>query len=242
MGEIAKLLKDFLSRDLVFIVGGSEIILVLAYVLGYGNKIVGSSAVDLSIWMLIVGAGVAYAIGYVLQDVSCLLRVCSTQANAEPGPFERWLFWRYEHRRWEWESVRARFPVRKTQIDMSGDPRLASFVERTIVLMQLGTTMGPCSVVSGLILLLCMPGSVFGALDCLHCIEWRGSEVVGVGGLILGVALIVLARLKRAQLRRDLHLVSQKLASPGQSDDQVHLKSNEAHILVDSRVPAGTAA
>ncbi len=215
MEGVVKALKDFFSRDLVFIVGGGEVILVIAYVLGYWCKIVGPSAVDLPVWGYIVGAGVAYAIGYALQDLCCLTRLCGTQANTDPNRFDQWLFERYEHL--PWQAVLNLHVVRPTELEINQDRQLSSFLERTLVLMQVGTTMGPCSAVSGIALLL----NAF----CAGLYSERGeSAVLGIGALflVLGAILILLARLKRAQLRRDLDLVRQRLDRPPvprQADD-----------------------
>ena len=52
MQEFAKLLRDFLSRDLIFIVGGGEVMLASAYVFNYWDRISGPTALDFPVWIV----------------------------------------------------------------------------------------------------------------------------------------------------------------------------------------------
>ncbi len=63
MDELIKALGRFVARDLVFIVGGSTVILSTVY--SFGRL----SAVDLSVPYYLLGAGFSYVLGYAIQGL-----------------------------------------------------------------------------------------------------------------------------------------------------------------------------
>ena len=67
MNELIKTLKNFLVRDLIYIIGGSTVIICLSYSFGILCK----SSLPTPYYLFIVG--IAYAIGYTIQEIFSLV-------------------------------------------------------------------------------------------------------------------------------------------------------------------------
>src|SRR5260221_14708560 len=98
MTEFVTLFRQFLYRDLAFMLGGFIVFASLAYAfLGFGliddwEKIPLASR-DTVLGTLLIGAA-AYVIGYAVQDIGAVLHITST-SYFEPGCIRRWLYKRF---------------------------------------------------------------------------------------------------------------------------------------------------
>jgi hypothetical protein len=97
MTEVATLFRQFLYRDLAFILGGFIVMLSFAYAL---RGRIGFPPID---WQnlppasTVLIAAAAYVIGYAVQDVGAVLplRLTSTSTRFEPGCLGKWLYERF---------------------------------------------------------------------------------------------------------------------------------------------------
>src|SRR5215831_15164731 len=106
MAEVAALFKQFLYRDLAFILGGSIVLLSLAYAL---RGLPGFPAID---WQkidwekfppastVLIFAAAAFVIGYAVQDLGGVLRLTPT-GRFQPGRFRKWLYKRFTGVSWQ---------------------------------------------------------------------------------------------------------------------------------------------
>jgi hypothetical protein len=183
MGELVKAFKDFIARDLIFIIGGSSVILAFLYLFDCFHPYD-----PFPVPYYLIAAGIAYTVGYALQDFSCLIGFVTTARlhTKQPNCFVQCLYSRFL-RGEPWENTKG------LDLDRAADwikekPHQRAEYERIITLMQVGTTMGPCSFVSEVLVLL---KSFSGAGD-FNC-------VLGILALLFSVILILLGWLKAAQ-------------------------------------------
>ncbi len=146
MNELVNSLRRFLARDAVFILGGSAVILSFCYAFDR------AWILDMPKPLYFVAAGFAYVVGYALQDVACLVRLVATASFFEPWPLLKKIYRRYTHT--DWVPV-ARFDTELAWLQIEraaaqGNLPESSVVrfERLVVLKQVGTTLGPCCLVS----------------------------------------------------------------------------------------------
>lgn len=210
MGELANAIRQFIMRDLVYIFAGAILLLCVWRTLSpklcpgdFGGLSEGSS-----LWVAL-GVGASYAVAYLLQELFCLVQFCSTAIEGEPGRLTRWLFLRYNHR--DWVAIQERL-LRDPQDEVfnafeaeriieGAEERRSADYERRVALVQLSTSVGPCAVVGGGILLIWSyycPIANSAALD----------RAAGWSLLVAGILFIILGWLKRAQLREYLFRVS----------------------------------
>jgi hypothetical protein len=188
--KLVEILRPFLTRDIVWIIGGGS-------VLGAVYPLVGAPALctwkpPVAIWLFI--SGVAWALGYAIQDASGLLGLVRVRTIAKAYPqFVRWAY-----RRWEGCEEASRLDsVTEDQVargrDVSyqlPDGRESDELQRIITLKLVGTAVGPCWIVAGALL---------GAKNLLRP-PLAASEVgLSVGVFVMGVLLVLLGWLKSAQ-------------------------------------------
>ncbi len=149
MDELAKAFKDFIARDLIFIIGGSSVVLAFLYLFDCFRPY---DAFPVPYYL--IAAGIAYTVGYALQDFSCLIGFVTTARLhlKPPSCFVQCLYSRFL-REEPWKNTKG------LDLDRAADwikekPHQRAEYERIITLMQVGTTMGPCSLVSGVLVLL----------------------------------------------------------------------------------------
>lgn len=151
MNELVKALKNFIVRDIIYIIGGVSVILSFLYLFNRIDIIVKET--HTAIYLFI--AGIAYVIGYCLQDTFSLFGIVTTASYFKPCRLQKWLYKRLE-RKDNWKDIPKFDPIEADiKIDYAKDyPDSKAFRERITALMQIGTTMGPCGIVSGLLLVI----------------------------------------------------------------------------------------
>lgn len=184
MGELVKALQKFLMRDLTFIIGGSVVLLSF---LGAFNRL--PKETTPTTWYLF-GAGLAYAVGYAVQESFVLLHVVRTKAGVAPGQFAQFMYHCFERQ----PVIKATYSTadyekaKKVFLTRAPERRQADH-ERTESLKQVGNTIGPCLLIAGSIAA-CGP-----SLSCQ--IGFRPAAAVAAG--VLGVVLICCGWLKVTQ-------------------------------------------
>lgn len=170
MSKLTKSIRNFIVRDIVYILGGASVILGFLYV--WGKIDVSKKAVNINIIpesaniiFYVIGIGLAYAVGYCLQEIFSLLHIVKTADYFRPLFPLRWLYRCLIGERWQDvfpdipKGRRRRWDVTKrlreaniiinekaSQDDKTHREWIASF-------MTVCTTLGPCALVSGVLLL-----------------------------------------------------------------------------------------
>jgi hypothetical protein len=183
MGELIKALEKFLMRDLVFVVGGSLVLLSFLAAFDRFPKETTPTA-----WYLL-GAGLAYAVGYAIQETSVILRVVRTKAGVKPGHVAGFLYRRFERStltRPVYSSID--YEKAKKILLTQAPKRRQDDHERTESLKQVGNTLGPCLLLAGIIL---------AVSPLLSRINFRIA--VAAAAIVLGLILICCGLLKVTQ-------------------------------------------
>ena len=184
MQYIIKAFTKFFFRDVMFVLGGSAIILSFLYV--YDRL----PSKEPSIGVYALAVGFAYALGYAVQDIFTLFRVVRAKAGVPPNSFAKFLYWLFERRKVEFPNFKNdQYENAKYWLYTDGPQRFRDDHERTESLKQIGTTLGPCVALSGLLLLL-LP-----LLKKYMCFD----IVVTLAVLLLGISLFSLGWLKVTQ-------------------------------------------
>ena len=170
MSKMAKSIRNFIVRDITYIIGGISVILGFLYVWGkidVSKKTINITIVPESanIIFYIIGIGLAYAVGYCLQEIFSLLHIVKTADYFRPWFPLRWLYRCLVGEKWEdvfpdipkgrqrrWDVTkrlrRANIIINEkaSQDDKTHREWIASFI-------MVCTTLGPCAMVSGMLLL-----------------------------------------------------------------------------------------
>ena len=179
MAEVAALFKQFLYRDLAFILGGSIVLLSLAYAfrgcipshwLGYWEEFQPASTVLI--------AAAAYVVGYAVQDVGGVLRLTST-GHFQPKRRREWLYKRFSRK--EWRSINYvaendrefKFDIHLGCLEIP--ERVIQELERIRSLKVISMCVGGCLLVSALIFLLLL---VFDHSSSVTALAWLQSIAV----------------------------------------------------------------
>ena len=170
MSKMAKSIRNFIVRDMTYIIGGISVILGFLYV--WGKIDVSKKSINITIVpesaniiFYIIGIGLAYAVGYCLQEIFSLLHIVKTADYFRPWFPLRWLYRCLMGERWEdifpdipkgrrrrWDVTkrlrRANITINEkaSQDDKTHREWIASFI-------MVCTTLGPCALVSGMLLL-----------------------------------------------------------------------------------------
>jgi hypothetical protein len=180
MNELVKALKNFIVRDIIYITGGACVMLSFLH-LFYKINDVFSKDTHIAIYLLL--AGIAYAIGYCIQDTASWIKIVTTANVKNPPKFIESLYKRFTGED-KWENAKqdnnAELIIQERSCqDVKVDR------ERIISLMQVGTTIGPCSIVSGL-LLFCKV-----ALNLLKMVQIFFQNFSVLDGVIIAVIIVV---------------------------------------------------
>ena len=161
MSKMAKSIRNFIVRDMTYIIGGISVILGFLYV--WGKIDVSKKSINITIVpesaniiFYIIGIGLAYAVGYCLQEIFSLLHIVKTADYFRPRFPLRWLYRCLEGERWEdifpdipkgrqrrWDVTkrlrRANITINEkaSQDDKTHREWIASFI-------MVCTTLGPC--------------------------------------------------------------------------------------------------
>jgi hypothetical protein len=138
--------------------------------------------------------GFAYALGYTIQDGLSLTGIVTTHIIKEPGHIVKCLYKRLTHEQWK--------PVGNIDVDKATDwvtedkaeQELGEF-QRIVTLRFIGTAVGPCAVVSGMLVLMKWLFIRRAAFDREAIFDFW----LALAALSLGVVLLALSWIKGAQ-------------------------------------------
>lgn len=202
MGDLVKLFKHFITRDALYIIGGACVIASFLYAFDRLPEHDPGTAYTL------LGASIAYVVGYAIQDGLSLTPLVTTANIREPGSCVRWLYERWTHQEW--------CPVGDVDIDAATDRVLQDPAEqelgefqRIVTLRFIGTAVGPCAVLSGAILL----------TKSLLC-QTTFDLALGDAAFLLGLDLVALGWIKGIQ-QTDYVVRSQRRHEKAQADGQL---------------------
>ncbi|MDD5064161.1 MAG: hypothetical protein PHQ35_05300 [Phycisphaerae bacterium] len=170
MSKLVKSIRNFVVRDITYIVGGLSVILSFLYV--WGKIDISKKAINITIIpesaniiFYVIGFGLAYAVGYCFQEIFSLLHIVKTADYFRPRFPLRWLYrcligekWedvfpdipKGRNRRWE---VTKRLRRANIMINEKASPDDKIHREWMSSFIMVCTTLGPCAMVTGLLLL-----------------------------------------------------------------------------------------
>jgi len=185
ISDLPQSIRDFLRRDLAYIVGGG---IVLNSFLYSSNRLP-IDKIPLGFTML--GIGLSYVIGYEIQDIFSISRIVTTAHVTKPNRFLKWVYKRFENEPWE-DLPECCFNDLGHALQSFNDNDLSKAeYERTISHLILGATIGPCMFIASLFVFVkwCLhPNFFFFFLFTLS--------------LLSGCGLVVLCWLKAIQMTR----------------------------------------
>lgn len=182
MGELLKAFQKFLMRDLSYVTGGAAVILSFLYAF---DRLPGESTS--TVWY-VLGVAFAYVMGYAIQDALGLCHIIRMKAGHAPNRLASWLYKQYD-RTPPQSFDKAEYDKGKRWLYTSAPQRFKDDHERIEGLKQVGFTVGPCLVISGIILLLTRHCSATATFD----------RAVYCALLVIGVVLLLLGWLKVTQ-------------------------------------------
>jgi hypothetical protein len=146
MDELAKIIKHFVYRDSAYIIGGSCVIVVFFRLFNRPDLFYLSTA------GIFLFAGVAYAVGYALQDGLSITRLLTTSIVEQPPKFVGWLYGRFE--RIPWVELQEGQATKAREVIMSSDTsgHFLSELQRIETLLVISTALGSSAFVSGILL------------------------------------------------------------------------------------------
>lgn len=80
MNELIKSLKDFIFRDIIYIIGGVSVILSLLYAFDEMD-VIGKKP---SIFTVLYIAGIGYILGWLIQTIFSVFHIVTTSQNYRP--------------------------------------------------------------------------------------------------------------------------------------------------------------
>jgi hypothetical protein len=190
VSELIAALRHFITRDLLYVVGGGAVILSFLHLF---DRIPDTSTIPTAIYLLT--AGFSYGIGYAIQDGLSLTGLITTSSVTEPGWFVRGLYERFTGHSWLLEKG---FDPESATVTVTAYAPDESMVElrRIISLKHIGTTLGS----SGLVCTVLLAAKAVQTGDAFDI-------TLDVAVLLLGAVLSVLGWVKGAQQTQRLRLL-----------------------------------
>ena len=197
MGELVKAFEKFIMRDLSYVTGGATVIMSFLHSF---DRLPGTSTS--TVWYFL-GVAFAYVVGYTIQDALGVCRIIRMKARHAPNRLAIWLYERYdrEHPR---TFDEAEYDKGKCWLYTYAPQRFKDDHERIEGLKQVGFTVGPCFVISGIILLLKRCCSAMDTFDL----------TMSCALLVIGTLLILLGWLKVTQQAQYVLRYSCKVVPP----------------------------
>jgi cell division protein FtsW (lipid II flippase) len=100
MKELVKALKNFIVRDIIYIIGGAIVIISFLYLHNRMDFLLKHANDDHTAVCLLL-LGIAYAVGYCFQDTASWIGIVTTASYFRPWGILQWVYWRFEHRFWQ---------------------------------------------------------------------------------------------------------------------------------------------
>jgi hypothetical protein len=193
MGDWATLFKNFIYRDVAFILGGTIVLASVTYSLGLWDP--NALPRKMPVAYVILFTALAYVVGYGVQDIGGVFRISSTAVPYTPKCCGRCLYRAFTRFCWKpVDYVEGMTPV-EFEIDMGRQDipdRTLQALDRILSLKVISMCIGMCLSLSAIII------AIHPLLSGRQ--SYVPREVVVMSSfLIFGIALICLGRLKAMQ-------------------------------------------
>ncbi len=185
LSRLPKSIRDFIGRDVVYIVGGS---ILLTSILYRFNRLPNN---DTHLAFYLLGLGIAYVVGYAMQDLFSIVGIVTTSQVTDPCSLHRWAYKRFENKPWEKLPV-DKFDNVGSALNKYLDSEIArAHYERTITHLTVGASIGPCMLLSSLM--------VFWRW---YAFREQFDLVASILSLLLSGGLVLLSWIKAMQITR----------------------------------------
>jgi hypothetical protein len=152
MNDLIRIIRDFLYRDLAFILGGIIVIGSIAYLVGWLPLF---NLKSLPAWSLFLIPAMAYVVGYAVQDIGGVIGITYTGYVLNPNRFCCWLYRRFSRAPWTAITIdlqpRFAHELHMGRLDIPQVTR-RSF-ERILDLKVISMCVGGCLLLSSILLL-----------------------------------------------------------------------------------------
>jgi len=210
MNELVKALKNFIVRDIIYIIGGASVIITFLYLFGKIDTI--RKETPTVIYLFI--AGISYVIGYCIQELFSFLHIVTTASYFKPCAVQKWLYHCLTLSKWKEIALNEnQLDEAELLIQEKACTDTKADRERIISLMMVGTTMGPCTFVSGILLVI---GAI--AINLNFCCRPTRVTVntcfdlkLGITFLLASLLLIILGWIKGMQLMKNTEQLYNRL-------------------------------
>ena len=145
MGELVKAFQKFLMRDLSYIIGGAAVILSFLYAF---DRLPGEAT---SPFWYVLGVAFAYVLGYAIRRITWPVPHNSYEGWASPQEFASWLYKCYD-RTLPRSFKKAEYDNGKLWLYTSAPQRFRDDHERIEGLKQVAFAVGPCLLISGIVI------------------------------------------------------------------------------------------
>lgn len=151
MDELIKALRHFITRDVVYIFGGSTVFVFFVYLFNLLDLnqlgLILSNSEKYSGWVMAplvaMGLGSMWVIGYMLQELFSLTPIVVTKPLNKVSRRDKWLYHKFHHCEWldigEFDFEDARLEVN----ELASEDNKAE-LQRIVMLKHVGTTLGAC--------------------------------------------------------------------------------------------------
>ena len=186
MPEVPESLKQFIARDLIYVIGGGSVLTTVLY------RFDRFPAGEVPVGVQGLTVGIAYVLGYLLQDSFSLIGLVTTARVPKPSRLLKYLYKRFTGEMWrdlgevQWDQQR---PALRNELR---DAQERAEYQRVITLMMVGSTMAPSALMVGGLL------------------AWKRLSDVGadavfdltlaIGSVVIALLFLTLDWLKAAQL------------------------------------------
>ena len=180
MDELVKSVTNKITRDAAYFVGGGTIIASVWLSCDSSTVTSGIPAI-----IQVFLAGLAYVLGFLVQEIFSLCSWFSTALFIKPGRWFRLLYRWHTREEEQDERPTLYIPIFRAYEEAGRqtlkNDEIMAIIERTATLKHIGTSVGPCFMISGIVL-----------LSSSHA--W-----LGVLSIVIGVFLWIDGRLKTMQ-------------------------------------------
>jgi hypothetical protein len=135
MSELFKPFGRFISRDVPYIVGGGSILMSLVIVLNL------KAPLDVNVGVQLFVAGIAYVVGYTVQEVLSLTPLVNTSICIKPSPLMQSIYERWTRQEWVMRSDLDYQSLYDQLYATLSAEKLAAF-DRVVMLKHIGTAVG----------------------------------------------------------------------------------------------------
>lgn len=183
MNELVSALRQFITRDVMYLLGGSCVLSSLLLLLNKTDLFFST----ISTYETLLWVGIAYITGFAIQETLSLTPLVTTQNIYKPGAIVKYFYKRFTNNEWtdidctNWDSSLFNF-------EKNAPERTYQNYQRIISLKHIGTAAGSSLYVSsGLLLVYAI------------CEKYIFSWVLFFGSTFLAISLAITAWVKGAQ-------------------------------------------